>query len=105
MQQTTIRVGARGTVIIPASIHQNYRFEEGTFIIAETLPEGVLLRPVAALPVELYSKERKAEFILNNAVTPEDYASAVKEVRKMDLSPEQNTSLKRQGAISTAASI
>lgn len=88
MQQTTIRVGARGTVVIPATIRQSYRFEEGTMIIAETLPEGVLLKPMVALPVELYSDERKAEFLLNNAVSEEDYASAVKQIKKMGLSPE-----------------
>jgi len=97
MQQTTIRVGARGTVVIPAAIRQTYRFEEGTLIIAETLPEGVLLKPMVALPVELYSKERKAEFLLNNAVTPEDYQSAVAEVQNMGLSPEEIPHRKTDG--------
>jgi len=50
--------------------------------------EGILLRPACVWPVEVYAPERKAEFLLNNAVTPEDYAWAVKEVRKMELDPE-----------------
>ncbi len=53
MQNTTIKVGSRGTVVIPASIRRNYRFEKGSLIIAETRPDGVLLRPVVALPVEI----------------------------------------------------
>lgn len=89
MQNTTIRVGTRGTVVIPASIRRSYRFEEGSLLIAEARPEGVLLRPMVALPVEIYSDERKAEFLLNNAVTSEDYATAVKEILKMGLSPEK----------------
>ena len=89
MQNTTIRIGTRGTVVIPANIRRNFRFEQGSLVIAETRPEGLLLRPVVALPVEIYTDERKAEFLLNNAVTSEDYASAVKEVRKMGLSPEE----------------
>lgn len=97
MQQTTIRIGARGTVVIPAAIRQTYRFEEGALIIAETLPEGVLLKPMVALLVELYSKERKAEFLLNNAVTPEDYASAVAEVRSFGLCPEEIPHRKTDG--------
>jgi hypothetical protein len=47
-----------------------------------------VVRPVATIPIEIYTPERKAEFLLNNAVTPEDYAWAVREVRKMGLNPE-----------------
>lgn len=97
MQNTTIRVGTRGTVVIPASIRRSYRFEEGSLIIAEARPDGVLLRPMVALPVEIYSDKRKAEFLLNNAVTSEDYDSAVIEVLKMDLSPEEIPHKKPEG--------
>jgi hypothetical protein len=31
-------------------------------LIAETTPEGILLRPAVTLPVELYTPERVAEF-------------------------------------------
>ena len=34
-------------------------------------------------PVEIYTLERKAKFLLNNAATPEDYRRAVEEVRRM----------------------
>jgi hypothetical protein len=40
-------------------------------------------------PVEMYTPERKAEFFLNNAVTKEDYAWAVKQVEAMGLNPKQ----------------
>ena len=88
MQHTTIKVGSRGSIVIPAKIRQRYRLDEGTLVIVEDRPEGVLLRPVVALPVEIYSKERKAEFLLNNATTQEDYLLAQKEVLKLGLSPE-----------------
>jgi hypothetical protein len=39
-------------------------------------------------PLEIYTPERKAEFLLNTAVSPEDYAWASKEVRKMGIDPE-----------------
>ena len=97
MQNTTIRVGTRGTVVIPANIRRTYRFEEGSLIIAESRSDGVLLRPMVALPVEIYSDERKAEFLLNNAVTSEDYASARKEVLKIGLSPEKLPHKKPEG--------
>jgi len=98
MPDTTIRVGARGTIVIPANIRRSYRFEEGSLIIAVTRPDGVLLRPMVALPVEIYSDERKAEFLLNNAITPKDYASAVKKVSKMGLLPEKIPHKKPDGS-------
>jgi AbrB family looped-hinge helix DNA binding protein len=85
----TAKVGKRGTIVIPASLRQKYGFEEGSQIVVEPVPEGVLLRPVVMLPIEIYTPERKAEFLLNNAITPEDYTIAVEQVREMGLDPEQ----------------
>ena len=48
--------------------------EEGALIIAEPRADGSLIRPAVALPVEVYSDERKAEFLLSNAVDSEEYA-------------------------------
>ncbi|ACX53239.1 transcriptional regulator, AbrB family (plasmid) [Ammonifex degensii KC4] len=80
-----VRVGKRGTVTIPAALRQKYRLGEGSWLVLEPREEGILLRPACVCPVEVYTPERKAEFLLNNAVTPEDYAWAVEEVRKMGL--------------------
>jgi AbrB family looped-hinge helix DNA binding protein len=88
MSVQTIKIGKRGTVVIPATLRQKYRLEEGSQIIVESLTEGVLLRPVVTLPVEIYTPERKAEFLLNNTVSSEDYAVAIKKVREMGLDPE-----------------
>ncbi len=82
------KLGKRGTVVIPAILRKKYGFEEGAQLIVESLPQGVLLRPVVTLPVEIYTRERKAEFLLNNTITKEDYNVAVKEVRKIGLDPE-----------------
>ena len=85
----TMKVGKRGTIVIPASLRQKYGFKEGSQLVAEAVAEGVLLRPVVTLPVEIYTPERKAEFLLNNAITPDDYASALEQVRQMGLDPEK----------------
>ena len=89
MEIDTTKVGKRGTVVIPAGLRRKYGFEEGSVVIAEAREEGILLRPVVTLPLEIYTSERKAEFLLNNAVTPKDYAWAIKEVRKMGLDPKK----------------
>jgi len=38
--------------------------------------------------VEIYTPERKAEFLLNCAINAEDYASAREEVRRLGLDPD-----------------
>jgi hypothetical protein len=40
------------------------------------------------VPVERYTPERKAEFMLSNATTAEDYREARKAVRKLGLNPD-----------------
>ena len=87
MSQSTSRVGKRGTVVIPAALRRRFGIEEGSLLIAEDREEGILIRPAVAVPLETYSQERKAEFLLSNAVEAEDYARNEEEVRKMGLDP------------------
>ena len=42
------------------------------------------MRSEIAMPVESYTDERKAEFLLNNAIDAADYEHAVKEVANLD---------------------
>jgi len=84
----TIKIGRRGTIVLPAALRKEYKLEEGTLLIAEPLPEGILLRPALALSVERYTPEQRAQFLLNNAVNAEDYDWAVEEVKKLGLDPE-----------------
>lgn len=88
MQMATTKIGRRGTVVIPAGLRRKYGFEEGSLVVAEAREDGVLLRPVVMLPLERYTPERKAEFLLNNAVTPGDYAWALKEIKKLGIDPK-----------------
>jgi AbrB family looped-hinge helix DNA binding protein len=87
MPHSTSRVGKRGTVVIPAALRRRFGIEEGSLIIAEGREEGILLRPALAVPLESYTAERRAEFLLSNAVDGEDYARAEEEVRRMGLDP------------------
>jgi AbrB family looped-hinge helix DNA binding protein len=83
------RVGKRGTVVIPAALRRLYGIEEGTFVIAEPREGGVLIRPALVLPLEVYTPERKAQFLLSNTLDATDYADAVAEVRAMGLDPRR----------------
>jgi bifunctional DNA-binding transcriptional regulator/antitoxin component of YhaV-PrlF toxin-antitoxin module len=62
MKTPTLRVGPRGTVTLPKSLRQQYALGTHDLLLAESTPEGILLRPAVATPIEIYTDERLAEF-------------------------------------------
>jgi AbrB family looped-hinge helix DNA binding protein len=90
MQSTsqTSKVGKRGAVIVPAKLRKRFGIEEGSLVITEERDGGIFIRPAVAVPVEIYTQQRKAEFLLSNAVNAEDYRQARKEVRRLGLNPD-----------------
>jgi AbrB family looped-hinge helix DNA binding protein len=88
MTDVTCRVGKRGTIVVPVKLRERYGLDEGVLVIAEAREDGILLRPAVAVPVELHSPERRAEFLMSNAVDDDDYREAVDEVRRMGLDPD-----------------
>lgn len=89
MISETSKVGKRGTVIIPATLRRRFGLEEGSLVIAEEREDGILIRPAEMPPVEIYTPERKAEFLLSNSLDAEHYAENVKRVREMGLDPDK----------------
>ncbi len=89
MKVVVTKVGKRGTIVIPASLRQSFQIKEGDLVIAEDHGDGILLRPAIALPIENYTPERKAEFLLSNATNEEDYLRAQDTVRQMGLDPDK----------------
>jgi AbrB family looped-hinge helix DNA binding protein len=87
MQQSA-KVGKRGAIIVPASLRKRFGIEEGSMVVAEEKEDGILIRPAMIVPVERYTPERKAEFLLSNAVEANDYRRARKEVRELGLDPD-----------------
>jgi bifunctional DNA-binding transcriptional regulator/antitoxin component of YhaV-PrlF toxin-antitoxin module len=53
---------SRGVITVPARLREAVGFQRDSQILAETTPEGLLLRPAVTLPVEIYTPERIAEF-------------------------------------------
>ena len=58
----TLSVSGRGLIALPAEMRKAAGIRPQDSLIAETTPEGILLRPAVTLPVEIYSPERMAEF-------------------------------------------
>lgn len=85
----TSRIGKRGTIVVPVKLRQRFGLKEGDLLITEEREDGILFRPAIAVPVEIYTPERKAEFLLNNAITKEGYDEACEDVRELGLDPSK----------------
>lgn len=60
--KATLTVTSRGVVTLPAKLRRALGLKADDQLIAETTPEGLLLRPAVTLPVEMYSVQRIREF-------------------------------------------
>jgi antitoxin PrlF len=60
--KTTLTLTSRGVVTLPAKLRRALGLKADDQLIAETTPEGLLLRPAVTLPVEIYSEKRIREF-------------------------------------------
>ncbi len=60
--KTILSVSRRGVVTLPAKLRQALGIKADDQLIAETTPEGLLLRPAVTLPIEIYSDKRIREF-------------------------------------------
>jgi antitoxin PrlF len=60
--KATLTVNSRGVVTLPARLRRALGLNADDQLIAETTPEGLLLRPAVTLPIEIYSEKRVREF-------------------------------------------
>ncbi len=60
--QATLTINSRGVVTLPAKLRQAMGLKADDQLIAETTPQGLLLRPAVTLALELYTPERLKEF-------------------------------------------
>lgn len=60
--KTTVTITNRGVITLPAKLRQSMGLKADDHLIAETTPEGLLLRPAVTLPMEMYTPERVQEF-------------------------------------------
>ena len=61
-----ININDRGTLTLPRDLRRRLGLSGSGQVVAEETEEGLLLRPGATFPVELYSEKRLAEFARHN---------------------------------------
>lgn len=73
-----VTMTSRGVVTLPAKLRKFLGIQGEDQLIAETTPDGLLLRPAVTLPIELYSEDRVREFEESEA----ELASVLKRKKK-----------------------
>jgi AbrB family looped-hinge helix DNA binding protein len=89
--KATLTVTNRGVVTLPAKLRRALGLKADDLLIAETTPDGLLLRPAVTLPVEIYSEARVREFDEAEAELAEHLRSAAE-------TPRARAKLKRKPA-------
>jgi AbrB family looped-hinge helix DNA binding protein len=60
--KANVTITSRGVITLPAKLRHAMGLKAEDLLIAETTPEGLLLRPAVTLPVEIYGPDRVREF-------------------------------------------
>lgn len=60
--KATITITSRGVVTLPLGLRKALGIKAQDTLIAETTPDGLLLRPAITVPVEIYTDKRIREF-------------------------------------------
>jgi AbrB family looped-hinge helix DNA binding protein len=89
VEMPTVRT--EGSIVLPSGIRSALDLKAGDNVLIELKDGGsVMLRlaqVVAPPSPEEYTPERKAEFLLSNAVSESDYQAAQEAVRRIGLDP------------------
>jgi AbrB family looped-hinge helix DNA binding protein len=86
---TTIKMGKRGTLVLPVKLRKQFGLEDGSLLITEAKDGEIRIRPAVAVEVEVYTPERRAELLLNNAMTREEWDAIAADVRSWGLDPRK----------------
>ena len=86
---TTIKIGKRGTLVLPAKLRKQFGLDEGSLLITETKDGEIRLRPALLYEPEVWSPERTAYFMLVNSLTKEEWDRAVPDVVAMGFNPNK----------------
>jgi len=60
--KTTVTISSRGVITLPAALRRALGLKPDDQLLAETTPDGLLLRPAVTLPIEVYTPAREREF-------------------------------------------
>ena len=89
MATTTIKMGKRGTIVLPAKLRKQFGLEDGSLLVIEVKDGEIRLRPALVYEPEVWSPEETAYFILINSMTKEEWDRNLPYVLELGIDPKQ----------------
>jgi AbrB family looped-hinge helix DNA binding protein len=87
MATTTIKMGKRGTIVLPAKLRKQFGLADGSLLITEAKDGEIRIRPAFMYEPPVWSSEEKAYFILINSMTKEEWDRNLPDVLEMGIDP------------------
>jgi AbrB family looped-hinge helix DNA binding protein len=77
-----VRLGKKGQVSLPKTVLKRLGLEGETLLLVEVTPTGgILLKPAAVYPVEIYSDKRVKEFLTEDRLTQAEQRRVKRRIR------------------------
>jgi AbrB family looped-hinge helix DNA binding protein len=93
MAKTTIKMGKRGTIVLPAKLRKQFGLEDGSLLVIETKDGEIRIRPAFVIEPEAWTPQRKAYLALINAMTQEEYDDVSALLREEGIDPTDASGL------------
>ena len=87
MAPTTIKMGKRGTIVLPAKLRKQLGLEDGSLLVTEAKAGEIRIRPAFVIEPEIWSPQRKAYLTLINAMTKEEFDEISALLREEGIDP------------------
>jgi AbrB family looped-hinge helix DNA binding protein len=87
MATTTIKMGKRGTIVLPAKLRKQFGLGDGSLLVTEAKDGEIRIRPAFVYEPEVWSPEERAYFILINSMTKEEWDRNLPDVLEMGVDP------------------
>jgi AbrB family looped-hinge helix DNA binding protein len=85
----TIKMGKRGTLVLPAKLRKQFGLSDGSLLVTEAKDGEIRLRPAFVYEPEVWSPEETAYFILINSMTKEEWDRNLPYVLELGVDPTQ----------------
>jgi AbrB family looped-hinge helix DNA binding protein len=87
MATTTIKMGKRGTIVLPAKLRKQFGLGDGSLLVTEAKDGEIRIRPAFVYEPPVWSPEETAYFILINSMTKEEWDRNLPDVIAMGVDP------------------
>jgi AbrB family looped-hinge helix DNA binding protein len=87
MPTTTIKMGKRGTIVLPVKLRKQFGLQDGSLLVTEAKDGEIRIRPAFIYEPEVWSPQRKAYLTLINAMTQEEYDEVSALLREEGIDP------------------